>query len=194
MTDDDFLTSAGEALDFLKTLNTRQYWSSQLPSSADQRIAEFCKLHLVATPLQRQVIVSALSGEVCGLLGSFSTRMAMLSVRQGSEDVLLSGLIALVIQLDWPWTDPRDSAITDLVLIYRSAKKLNLDTDRLFFTAAQVATRQLTRDIVYPPKVKSEDPSLELTGWAETEGPAGLVYYRKGKPIPQGHLEPRSSM
>jgi len=189
--DDEFLSRAGELLQLLKTLDPWEYWISQLPSNQDDLIAQVCDLYRAATPLQREVFVSALSEEVSAVLGFFATRMAMLSVRQESESILARGLVALVIQLDWPWTDPRDAVIPGLVLIYHSAMKLGVNPDRLFGAAVQVAIRQLTRDLIYPPRAHAtEDKLCDLVWWEEVDGPAGLIYHPKRQPIPEGHLIP----
>lgn len=189
MRDDEFLDRAGELLQQLTAIDPWEYWSSPLPSVQDDLISKVCELYVVATPLQCEVFLSALSEDISAVLGFFATRMAMLSVRQESETFLRHGLIARVIQSDWPWTDPRDAVVPGLVLIYHSAMKLKVDPNRLFATAAQVAVRQLTKDIVYPPRVHATgDALLDAIWWEEAEGPAGLIYYRKGQPIPAGHL------
>jgi len=189
MNDDEFLTMAEESMAFLDSLDPMQYWPSRLPSAEDEGVAKMCDLFVAASSMQRQVIVSALSIKTSAILGQFSQRMAMLSVREKRESSLRQGLTGLVIQLDWPWTDPRDSVFSDLVLIYHSARKLGMDTDLLFQFAAQIATRQQTQEIVYPPKM-NRNYTIEDTGWGELNGPVGLVYYRLGQPIPEGHLNP----
>lgn len=192
--DDEFLSRATELFRVMKTIKPSEYWESPLPCPPDDSVALVCDLYLEATELQREVLISDLSEELSAILGFFATRMAMLSVRQHSSLALWHGLVARVIQLDWSWTDPRDAVIPGLVLIYHSAMKLGIDPDALFATAAEVAIRRLTKDIVYPPRVHAtEDSLLEAIWWDETDGPAGLVYHRKGRPIPAGHLAFRQS-
>lgn len=188
MNDDEFLSTAEKAIQFLGNLNSWEYWTSKLPSPEDRKIAEICDLYVAATPTQREIFYSSLTDRMCWVFSAFSSRMAMLSVREESEAMLLRGLIALVIVLDFPWTDPRDAAYYDLALMYRSACKLSADPDRLFHTAAQRAVRQLTKDIIDHPKADAVEKLLEEAGWEEVNGPNGLIYRRKGEPIPKGHL------
>jgi hypothetical protein len=189
MNDDDFLIEAGKSIQLLDTINRSEYWPSRLPSPLDQGIGDVCDLYLEATSLQRQVFMSGLSARSVIVLSDYSIRMAMASVRKNSEILLQRGLVALVIYLDWPWTDPRDSFFSELVMIHHSAVKLGADLDHLFHIAAQVAIRQSTRDLVYPPRGNTSGGALlNHVWWAETEGPAGLIYYLRGQPIPEGHL------
>jgi|GEM_PF-3179570 len=189
MNDDDFLVEADKSIQLLNAIDRSAYWPSALLSLMDHRIGEVCDLHLLATPLQRQVFVSALSAKSAVVLSDYSIRMAMASVRKNSETLLVHGLVALVMHLDWPWTDPRDSFFAEQVMISHSAVKMGVELDRLFHIAAEVTIRQSTKDLVYPPRTTASDVTpLNHIWWAETEGPAGLVYYLKGKPIPEGHL------
>lgn len=191
MNDDEFLTTAGKLIQLLDTVERLEYWPSPIPSPWDQRIGEVCDLYCDATPLQRQVLVSALSVKSAVVLNDYAIRMAMASVRQNSETLLARGLVAHVIYLDWPWSDPRDSFFAELVLIYRSAVRVGINLDRLFRMAAQISIRQATRNLVYPPRGNpSREVPFDHVWWAETEGPAGLVYYLRERPIPEGHLTP----
>lgn len=191
MDDDVFLTQAGDLLQLVNSLDPWEYWQGALPSPADVEIGRLSDVYAAGSPLQREILVSGLSRAGAATMGCYATRMAMFGVRNQSEAELIRGLIALVIQMDYPWTDPRDSAISVLVLVFRSAVKLGMDTNYLFLLAAQTSIRQFTKEILYPPRASAQDAKpLEGTGWEETNGPGGLVYYRTGYPIPEGHLTP----
>lgn len=187
--DDEFLSGAVKLLDLLKEFEPMEYWTSQLPSPKDKIVAQVCDLYIEATPIQRDVFLSGLSERISAVLGFFAERMAMLSVRQNSEAVLQKGLVALIIQLDWLWTDPRDGAIADLDLISVSATRIQYDPERLFGIGTQIAVRQFTKDYVYARQhiPISEHDLREGMIWEVVEGPAGLIYHRRGKPIPEGH-------
>lgn len=188
MSDDEFLTLAEQAIGLLEDLDPEKYWPSTLSSTIDRRIVEICDLYMAATPIQREVFVSALSNRVCGNLGTFAERMAMLSVRKKSLTMLFHGLIALVIEMDWPWTDPRDGAYYHLSVIYHSANKLGIDIPQVFHKAAQYSIGKLSKETLENLKSDPEDKWFERLGWEEVNGPSGLIYRFKGQTIPEGHL------
>lgn len=188
MNDDDFLTIAGEAISFLQHTSPVDYWISLLPSPADMRISEACVLYMHANSAQRQVFCFSLNQEASFNLSAFAARMAMLSVRERSETLLLYGLLALIMELDWPdLPDVREVLIT-LSIVYYSAAKLDC-VERLFQQAVEYGASPLSRDIVlgYLER-RPEDKRIEAMGWHEISGPSGLIYQFGKQPIPEGLL------
>ncbi len=185
MNDDDFLTAAERAIHFLEDISATDYWGDRLPSPTDARISEVCILYMNANPIQRQVLCSGLSQEVGFNLGAFATRMAMLSVRERSEPLLLHGLIALIMVLDWPdLPDVREILMT-LSIVYHSAAKLGC-AETLFQQAAGYADKPTSRDIVLNYlKRTPQDKRIEAMGWHEIAGPNGLIYQFGKQPIPE---------
>lgn len=188
MNDDNFLTAAEGAIRFLQDTSATDYWACRLPAPTDARISEVCILYMNANPIQRQVLSSSLSQEAGFNLSAFAARMAMLSVRQQSETLLLHGLVALIMELDWPdLPDVREILMT-LSIVYHSAAKLGC-ADTLFQQAAQYAVKPSSREIILSYLArKPEDKRIEAMGWHEIEGPSGLIYRFGKQPIPEGHL------
>jgi len=188
MNDDEFLTIADELIGFLQRTSSPDYWKSRLPSPADTQIRDTCSLYMNATPIQRQVLCSILNQEASFNLGAFAARMAMLGIRQQSETQLLHGLVALIMELDWPdLPDVREILMT-LSILYNSAAKLGC-AEALFQQAAQYADKPSSRKIVLDYLMRtSENKRIEAMGWHEIEGPSGLIYRFGNQPIPEGHL------
>lgn len=188
MNDDDFLTAAEEAICFLQGTSATDYWGCRLPSPSDARISEVCNLYMNANLTQRELLSSSLSQAAVFNLGAFSTRMAMLSVRQRSETLLLYGLVALIMELDWPDLPDVREVLMDLSIIYYSAAKLDC-AEALFQQAVQYAVRPFSRDIVLGYlKRTQENKRIEAMGWQEIAGPNGLIYQFGNQPIPEAFL------
>jgi len=188
MNDDGFLTAAERAIRFLQDTSATDYWGYRLPSPTDARISEVCILYMNANPIQRQVLCSSLSQEVGFNLGAFAARMAMLSVRERSETLLLHGLVALIMELDWPDLPDVREILMDLSIVYHSAAKLGCAVS-LFEQAAQYTDKTFSRDIVL--SYLRRDPEaqrIEAMGWHEIAGPSGLIYQFGKQPIPEGFL------
>ncbi len=188
MNDDAFLIAAEKAISFLQRTSATEYWGSRLPSPTDMRISEICILYMNANPTQRQVLCSSLSQEAGFNLGAFASRMAMLSVREQSETLLLHGLVALIMELDWPDLPDAREILMDLSIVYHSAAKLGC-ADSLFQQAAQYADKPSSRDIVLGYLRRNpEAKRIEAMGWHEIAGPSGLIYRFGEQPIPEGFL------
>lgn len=188
MNDNEFLTSAEAAIKLLQCIPAADYWMSKLPSQTDTQLSNVCFLYMEASPMQRQVFSSALDQRACGRLDDFAARMAMLSVREQSEALLLHGLVALIMELDWPdLPDVREILMT-LSIVYHSAAKLGC-ADSLFQQAAQYADKLTSRDIILGYLRRTlEAKRIEAMGWHEIAGPSGLIYRFGKQPIPEGFL------
>lgn len=188
MDDDEFLASAEAAIKLLQHIPAADYWMSRLPCPTDTQISDVCVLYMAATPTQRQVFASVLDQRACGRLGDFAARMAMLSVQQQSETSLFHGLVALIMELDWPdLPDVREILMT-LSIVYHSAAKLGC-AETLFQQAAEYADKPASRDIVLNYlKRTPQDKRIEAMGWHEIDGPNGLIYQFGKQPIPEGLL------
>ncbi len=188
MNDDNFLIAAEEAIRFLQNISAADYWRCKLPSSADWQISEICDLYIKANPIQRQVLCSSLDQGAVFNLAAFSTRMAMLSVRQRSEALILHGLVALIMELDWPNLPDVREVLMDLSVVYHSAAKLGC-AEALFQQAVQYTASSRSRDIILGYLQRSpEDKRIEAMGWHEVVGPNGLIYQFGNQPIPEAFL------
>lgn len=103
-----------------------------LPNADDDRISEAVHSFMKLPPEKRSVITGALSLHASDVLLVFSRRMAVLSVRTGSVERLIYGLLADVIE--GVGVDYRDNLVTQSLLYY-SARKLRLNARKLFYLA-----------------------------------------------------------
>lgn len=187
MDDDEFLIAAAEAIQLLKSISPSDYWNSNLPSGIDEKIEDICELYMQANSVQRAALSSDLNQTACFNLSAFSIRMAMLSVRQNSKVLLLKGLVALIMEIEYSKIDTRE-ILMDLSVLYHSATKLS-SPDHLFHRATQYADKEKTRDLLLGYLRRSpENKNIEDMGWKEVEGPNGLIYQFGDQPIPNGFL------
>jgi hypothetical protein len=118
---------------------------------------------------------------------AFAERMAMLSVRRLSADILLDGLTALV--MTGPPVD-REFILMTASLLHHSARQLGLDVAATFEQAARYAnpsSEAAVHLLAFPDRA----PRLQriaAMGYREVQGPSGLVYWSGSGPIPPGLL------
>jgi len=172
---------------FLNDSDNEEYWSSELPSLTDSKISEICDMYMRSDSSTKQILLSFLKQKACFGLSTFSTRMAMLSVRKHSEKMLLDGLVALIIVLDSTRCDRRE-ALMDLSILHNSALKLG-DPVRFFHKASEYAEEKGTKEVILNFLERNpENKRIEVMGWEEIKGPSGLIYRFGDQPIPKGHL------
>jgi hypothetical protein len=164
---------------------SRDYRFSTLPSLADEKMMDLCEHFMQADEDRRAAFLSSLEESTAYALLAFAERMSMLSVRRGSERLLLLGLVGLVLAAHR--IDPRMGLMV-LSLLHRSAEKMGLDPGPVFRAAAGYARAASVSDLVVgflgrDPKHKD----IRAMGFQEIEGPSGLIYWQGGpKPIPEG--------
>lgn len=153
------------------------YIEATLPCPTDDRIREVVSWVMDASPDQRRAVYEVMTAGASGTLEVFAERMAMLSVRRQSPDLLLVGLAAMTMTNSDRLDDPRLVNIR-LSLLHHSAKRLGLDVEAFFEQAVQcmrgissmagTALSFLDRT----PKNKR----IEAMGYQEFDGPSGLIY------------------
>jgi hypothetical protein len=187
MTDDEFLDIASRELDFLASHTVAEYRALPLPSPVDLRLLALCGTCQQATRDQRECLVSSLNEDMGGVLLVFVERMAMLSVRRGSTELLFAGLLA-VVMIDGS-LEPYDLLMV-LSLPRRSAVLLGVEPRRLFAEAVRYATSESTAQLVLDFADRlPENSSLAVMGYRELQGPKGIVYWYGWHPVPTGLLE-----
>lgn len=188
--DATFLEEAARYIMSLRLLRSNEYREELLPSMTDATIARGCRLYEYATSEQRDVFSSSLDRTLGYLLDTFAIRMAMFSVRAASHHALRKGVLAVVMSLDCPDVDPRDSALAALRLLYQSASRLLQAPGDVFARTQHIAVRPQSRSILggYVGPDASVRPLAEY-GWREEDGPAGIVYAFGTRPVPQGLIK-----
>lgn len=172
---------------FLNDLPAETYWAARLPSPEDEHIAQCCEAWRRFSTEERRAFTSMLKQNGRWILGIFSTRAAMLGVRQKSDRWLVYGIIALAALLGRSYADWRE-VLMDLSLLYHSAQKVG-DPHVIFEEGAQYVDEERSRQLIlgYLER-KPPDQRIEVIGWEEVEGPSGVIYRFDQQPIPEGHL------
>lgn len=193
--DDEFLQKAAEAMAVIAGIDSSVYAYSPIPSADDKAIGRIVALYLEATPVQRELLTKAhtkkrdAAHHVQSVLGVYGIRMSMYAVRRNSGSILRYGIVGTVMGMEWAHSDPRDNGANVVPLLAHSAYKLGIDIERAFGEGAALGTDSWTRTCIMPP-LKDRHGVLPGYGWAEYDGPAGVVYWREpsSEPIPEGLL------
>ncbi|MEO8289492.1 MAG: hypothetical protein ABI649_00670 [Gaiellaceae bacterium] len=137
-----------------------------------------------AGPDERSAMSAALTREDSAWLNSLAREAAERAVRESDHERIRFGLAALALEGGWP--DWRDTLVT-LTLLHVSARKLELDADRLFEDEAEALAYRPVKERDYfsnagakiihsyagrPARLKE----LDVMGHEEHEGPDGFSY------------------
>jgi hypothetical protein len=139
MNDDDFLESATEAASVLDAISLGRYDTDvgAAATTIDSQVAGICADLHQASPVQREVLVSALTDRQRTIIGRYGMRAATLALRERSIPRLRSGLIALVLSGSAA-SDARDFMVAAAVH-HHVALQLGQDPAELFDEAATYA-------------------------------------------------------
>jgi hypothetical protein len=137
-----------------------------------------------ADPDERAAMSAALKREDSAWLNTLAREAAERAVRESDAERVRFGLAALALEGGWP--DWRDTLVT-LTLLHVSARKLELDADRLFEDEAEALAYRPVKERAYfsnagaqilrsyagrPARLKE----LDVMGHEEHEGPDGFSY------------------
>jgi hypothetical protein len=157
----------------LETENLAGYGSWPLPCHVDDKISTIIGIFLRPTPNERKVSFGKTKTSLLFL--SFSRRMAILGVRENSENRLFEGLMAHVIE-DFRY-DYRENLIM-LSLLHYSAYKIGLNPYGLFQRAAAFATPETADHLLGYGRRKPGVGLIESMGYREVVTPDGISYER----------------
>lgn len=176
-----------EATHFLNHLADDEYWNTRLPCAEDEKITEICALYQRLSPEERIDFEKMVTQKGYFVLGTYSTRMAMLGAREKQENRLIYGIVALTIGWTTPYIDWRETLMA-LAPLYHSACIVG-EPCRIFEAGVQhVEDERIRRLILGFLDRNPRDQRLEVMGWKAIEGPHGLIYRFDSQPIPEGHL------
>lgn len=157
----------------LESENLAGYGSWSLPCPVDDEISKIINIFL-ASKLDASKI-SFSKAKTSFLFLAFSERMAILGVREPSENRLFEGLVAHVIE-DFRY-DPRENLLV-LSLLYYSALKIGLNPVNLFQKVAGFATPKSANYILEYARREPEAQDIHLMGYKEVVTPDGFSYER----------------
>jgi hypothetical protein len=158
----------------LKGIAPEDYHFSKLSNEDDETITEICKILSSVEEDCRRDFAKVLDKDSRVLLAMFAERMAMLSIREGSIDRLLHGLVALSA-LDYY----EDFHAVNMILsiLYASATRLNADSEKLFQAVGAMAVDEGIRKIIQQfPMRDLRSRSIEAMGYHEIAGPSGTIF------------------
>ena len=186
MTEEEVIKKALDLSNLVEEIGYREYHKSKLPNHFDNAIAEICNFIKSIDSNQRREFISLLDDHAIWMLYSFSVRMSMLGVRKNSIDDLLHGLISLILITR---VDNYQDILGNICLLYHSAVLLNVDPRKLFTTACQFAPSDYARNLFTQFLDRSpQDQIIAAFAVKEVQGPNGLVYQFRNRPIPEGWL------
>ena len=137
-----------------------------------------------AEPEERTAMNAALTRNEAGILDGIAQEAAEAAVREEDPDRVRFGLAALALEGGWP--DWRDTTVL-LTLLHVSARKLELDADRLFYEEARALAYAPVKERAYfstagaeiirsyagrPDRLKE----LDVMAYEEYSGPNGFAY------------------
>jgi hypothetical protein len=137
-----------------------------------------------AEPEERAAMNAGLTRREAGILDGLAQEYAEAAVRENDPDKIRFGLAAVALEGGWP--DWRDTTVL-LTLLHVSARKLDLDADRLFEDEAYALAYEPVKERDYftnagarilrsyagrPDRLKE----LDVMAYEEYEGPSGFAY------------------
>lgn len=159
------------------------YYKSKLPGPKDDEIKKLVEVYKAASADERLTIANGLTGQQANWLDTYGFRMSMLSVRQGSAELLQSGIVALLMTMkvkDW-----REGILSSSVL-YRAAELLHVG-DAAFREAARYAPDAASAELLLGYLKRSgDDKTVEAMGFRELTGKNGLIFVFGDQPVPEG--------
>ena len=191
--ENEFLTRAGKWLETLPRIDFKEYGDEAIPSPTDDLLVSLIDLYYEATPLQREIIRTSncdweSATRAINVLATYAVRMTMCAARRGSEIDLIRGIVSVVMAMDWCRSDPRDAGYYVVPLLIYSGKRIGANLERLLGIGREMAVDPGTKALMVISKEYSGQEILDMIGWAEMEGPAGVIFYPKGQPIPKSQM------
>jgi hypothetical protein len=148
------------------------YYGEPIPSSTDHAIGEMIRRYMGTGAGKREQFLLAMCGGQRSLFGIYAHRAATMSVRQGSPELLLRGLVGATIA---NYIIPERRRIeVGLAVYYHCAGKLGLNRRELFADAARYATEEYAERLVT--FAGQDDVTLAKYGWRELKTPEGVKY------------------
>jgi len=146
-----------------------------IPNFLDIELIEVMKNYIKSDGKDKRELEESLTVNNSFYLFVFSKHMAELAVRENNTDYLYYGVISLILE---GWKQNFIKSGTMLTLLYNSAKKLNVNADKIFMDAADMAPKNIKKKIVKFLKWSPEKKELESALFIESEDEGGFIYER----------------
>jgi len=159
-------------LELLDGLTVNAYYSSTLPSAADDALAEIVSAFTAWPVPVREQFLAQLPSNKRSLFGIFGHRAATLAIHRQDRELLRLGLIGnLIANSPIP---PNRNVEAALVVFYHCARKLEIEPSELFEESSQFADDGMAlRMLAFGRK---QGVTLKQYGWREIKTPDGVRY------------------
>ena len=162
----------------LRRLKVFDFYKTRELTQEQRGCVQFiCDSYVRALPDERAKIYSMMTTEISFLFFMYAKAMAVEAVREGQEEKVFKGLVALAVEngaFDW-----RDSMMM-LVLLHHSAAKIGVDASRLFQRAAAISTPQTSEGFLQFSGRAPENLDLAKFGYQEgTDSEGNFAYVSK---------------
>ena len=165
----------GDIIERVESEDYFGYAKWPFPCHIDEEMSKIVNIFLSSGQTERESIFEIKKKPFLFL--AFSRRMAILGVREQSEQRLFEGLIAHVIE-DFRY-DYREN-LMELSLLYHSATKIGSNPVELFERAATFATPETAKHITSFAHRTPELKSIATMGFKEIMTPDGFSYESTG--------------
>lgn len=148
-----------------------------------ERLAQLSQLYLECSPQQRVYIRSRLTNRsgtpvrvrAAGRLGGFGLRAAVIGLREGSLDMIKTGLTAFAVADIG--ADVRETLMS-ITVLFHAAKRLGADAPGLFREIAAISGPAFAAVLIDFAGRSEGPPTLASMGWREVETPDGPGFER----------------
>ena len=161
--------------DWLKVQYNHGYGNLPIPSQRDAEIEGLLRKWLKLDEASRNAALAQAAAEHLFTLLSYGERMACLAVRDGDEEHVFFGLLALGLdswQFDW-----RENVII-VALLYDAAQRIGVPPERVFEKAAALLPEEPAEGLRSFLRRSPEDRSLKAFGYVTGADTGGFLYVR----------------
>jgi hypothetical protein len=151
------------------------YLHWDLPHTLDGVLGSVVERFSDGDEATREAIADTMTVEAARALAVYGERMASLAVHHDSSATLLRGLVAVGMAAAREY---EKELILLLPLFDESARKLTIDPDALFRSAAEVLGERAPGWLAGFPERPEPDRSLSVMGYEERRSDNGLLYAR----------------
>ncbi len=161
-----------ETQHYLADKKVIDYYRESLGAAIDLRLDAIVTHFMASTSEQRAFFQAELLPEQRSLFGIYGHRAATRAVREGTQDLLLMGLVAAAVA-NYEIPEKRRVEV-GWAVFHHCARQLGMSPADLFAQAADYATPDLVLRLVA--FGNRADVNLGSFGWKELKTPSGVVY------------------
>jgi hypothetical protein len=162
------------------------YLQWELPHTLDGVLGSVVERFSNGDEDTREAILGTMTLEGARALAVYGERMASLAVHEDSTAALLRGLVAVGMAAAKEY---EKELLVLLPLFDQSARKLTIDPDALFRSAAEVLGEQAPDWLARFPERSEPERALSVMGYEEERSDNGLLYARTTPELSRDEVE-----